>query len=131
MTTRTSTSPQSYLNNNYRTSSSQQQQQQQQPQSRSMSSSQQQQHSLIPTTSTFTEEENNAKLRDTITTLHEAAEAFDLITTRAQRCTLQIATWKAHEQQVRKFLIGLMLMKLSAIVKLVLRNVRKTMEAQC
>lgn len=50
-------------------------------------------------------ESNEARVMETITTLHEAAEAFDLIASRAQRCSLQIATWKAHENQIRKFLV--------------------------
>ncbi len=56
--------------------------------------SQQQQQNQVP-----------PPLQETITTLHEAADAFDEITKRSQRCSLQIAKWKAHEQQVRKFLI--------------------------
>jgi hypothetical protein len=42
---------------------------------------------------------------NTITTLGEAAEMFAAVGQRAQRACLQIAAFKAHEQQIRKFLL--------------------------
>jgi hypothetical protein len=41
----------------------------------------------------------------TITTLQEANDAFANVSQRAQRCALQVATFKAHEQQIRRFLL--------------------------
>lgn len=40
-----------------------------------------------------------------VTTLHEAAAVFDSVSQRANRCSLQIATFKSHEQSFRRFLL--------------------------
>ena len=52
-----------------------------------------------------------------ITTLEEAAAAFDDVATRANRCSLQIATFKAHEQQVRRYLVERVLPAADAAAK--------------